>query len=282
MITAHVAPFEDHGDCLFLENGIIDLVVALSDLRLLRYGFCKKENMLRLPEDGSDGGHSLALLFEDGRVASGFENCNYEQTGSGAKLWATIGDCGYAYELEIRLNHGSSEVRLVHSVTNTGSAAWPVSLCANTHMEEGGLAVLPQSEADTGDCPNRIIAVWPNTSMADPRILWGSEYILVQQANMKPLKFGISAANGWAAYFNMGKLFLMRYPVFCREPYPDRGCSLVVDTREEFTLLSTRSPVVALGPKERRSHSESWTLYAGVACPPVEEWPVSETLRGLV
>jgi hypothetical protein len=282
MITARVAPFEDHGDCLFLENGIIDLVVALSDLRLLRYGLCNKENMLHLPEEGMEGGHSLALLLGDARVAFELENCNYEQTGSGARLWAQTKDPGFLYELEIRLHHGSSEIRLVHSITNTGTTAVTLSLCAETRMEEGGLAVLPQSHADTGDRPNRIIAVWPNTSMADPRVLWGSGYILVQQADMKPLKFGISAANGWSAYFNMDQLLLLRYPVFCREPYPDRGCSVVVDTREDFTLLCTRSPIVTLNPQERRSHSESWTLYAGVTCPPVEEWPVSETRRGLV
>lgn len=280
MITARVAPFEEFGDCCILENGIIEVVVALSDLRLLRYGFRSKENMLRLPEDNAGGGHSLALLFDGKRQPVRPENCAYEKTDVGARFWGETK--GFSYELEVRLNHGSSEVKLIHTVTNADSVPTTVSLSAETHMEEGGLSVLPQSQADTGDCPNRIVALWPHTSMSDPRILWGSEYILVQQAPMKPLKFGISATKGWTACFNMGKLFLMRYPVFCKEQYADRGCALVVATCSEHTLISTRSPIVTLKPNESRSHSESWTLYAGVTCPPVEEWPVSETLRGLV
>ncbi|MGI6193157.1 MAG: hypothetical protein ACOYI3_06325 [Christensenellales bacterium] len=282
MITVRVAPFEDYGDCLFLDNGIIDVVVALSDLRLLRYGFCNKENMLHLPENDQHGGHFLALLLDNEKVPVRLENCGYERTDLGAKLTGEAKDAGFSYELEVRLNHGSSEIKLIHSVTNKKDAPVTLSLCADTHMEEGGLSVLPQSQADTGGRPNRVIAIWPNTSMADPRILWGSEYILLQQANMKPLKFGISATKGWAACFNMGHLFLMRYPVFSREPYADRGCALVANTTADYTLLSTRSPIVTLHPSEQRSHSESWTLYAGVTCPPVEEWPVYETLRGLV
>ena len=282
MITANVAPFEAYGDCLILTNGIIDLVVSLFDLRLLRYGFCDNENMLHLSENNPAGGHSLVLRSEGHNSFADFENCSYVQTGSSTKFQADVrSNPDLKYELNVYLSHGSSEVKIVHTIINNGTAG-EFCLFAETDMEEGGLAVLPQSDSDTGGCPNRIIAVWPNTSMADPRILWGGEYILVQQANMKPLKFGISAANGWAAYFNMGKLFLMRYPVFCKEPYPDRGCSLAVDTRESFTRLSTRSPLVTIGQDERRSHSESWTLYSDVACPPVDEWPVSETLRGLV
>jgi len=280
MITARVAPFEEFGDCVILDNSIIEVVVSLSDLRLLRYGFRGKENMLHLPENGWDGGHSLALLRDGLRVPVVPENCGYEKTDMGVRFTGAVK--GFSYGMEVRLNHGSSEIKIVHSVTNIGSTPVTLSLSAETHMEEGGLSVLPQSQADTGDSPNRIVAIWPNTSMADPRILWGSEYILVQQAPMKPLKFGISATKGWTACFNMGKLFLMRYPVFAREPYADRGCALVAATCADYTLLSTRSPIVTLRPQETRSHSESWTLYAGVTCPPVEEWPVTETLRGLV
>jgi len=281
MITARVAPLVNRGDCLFLENGIVELVVSLTDLRLLRYGFAGKENMLHLPENGTGGGHFPSILFPDGKALSGLESCAYEKTGCGVRFSSAVSGTGLKYGLEIKLVHGSSEVKIIHSLQNPGPAS-TLSLCAETDMEEGGLAVLPQSDSDTGDRPNRVIAVWPNTNMADPRILWGDDYILVQQASMKPLKFGVSADHGWSAYFNTGRLFIMRYPVFKCAPYPDCGCAVVVDTREEFTRLSTRSPVVSLGPGETRSHSESWTLYADVPCPPVEEWPVYETLRGIV
>ncbi len=60
MITAHVAPSRPRGlPAFFLKTGIIDSVVALSDLRLLRWlWLCKSEICSPLPEDGSDGGHS--------------------------------------------------------------------------------------------------------------------------------------------------------------------------------------------------------------------------------
>ena len=276
MITAQVAPFEALENCLWLGNGIVELVVSLDKLRILRYGYAGRENVLQKGEQG----HSI-LLRTPAPLNPSAGNCTYEVVENGAVITAPENENGLVASMEITLSHGSSVAVITHRVVNNGQPI-RLALCASTAMEEGGLAIIPQPTHETDGGPDGIIAVWPDTNMSDPRIHWGTDHILVQQANMKPQRFGVSASEGLVAYFNMGGLFVLRFPVEAGAAYPDLGCSLVVYTTDDMTQLNAQSPFTQLETGETLTYRESFTLYEDVDCPPMDEFAAAAALRGLL
>ena len=49
-----------------------------------------------------------------------------------------------------------------------------------------------------------------------------------------------------------------------------------------FVLDELMPSCTVLRPGDELTHDESWTLYADIPCPPVDEWPVGESLRGML
>ena len=297
MITTRIAPCEGWEQCLWISNGIAEVAATLdAGIRLVFYGFPGKENMLRVleererPESGEQvGGFRLqtSTKKETGLPAGPVQ---WEIRGDGVRLSGQPEENGLQKTLTVTFTPGSSEVTLTHGLALSADA--PEDLDALTGwsvvmMEEGGLAVLPQArEEGAEDGPNRTIALWPGANLADPRILWGMDHILVQQANMRYFRMGISCEAGWAAYFNMGNLFVLRFAGQEAQEagarYADRGCCLEVATGEQNTELITLTPRMSLKKGESVTFSESWTLYGDIPCPPMDEHTVVETLAGIL
>jgi len=104
--------------------------------------------------------------------------------------------------------------RLTHRLRN--ETPWDVELAAwaLTVMAPGGVAVVPQPKGDkTALLPNRYLTVWPYTDMADARLTWGRDFILLRQdAKAKgPCKFGLNGEGGWLAYANQGAALVKHY-----------------------------------------------------------------------
>ena len=296
MVTTRIAPYEGWKQCLWITNGIVEVAATLEvGIRLVHYGFPGKENMLRVlekkerDERGEQvGGHRLQTSpGSDGELSE--EPVEWKETENGVFLTEQAGLGGLKKSLEVTLVPGSSEVILRHVLTLCQEGA---ECCENltgwsvTMMEEGGLAVLPQTRRSSVNVtPNRLVALWPGTSMADPRILWGQDHILVQQANMRPVRLGISCEEGWAAYFNMGDLFVLRFQGQDHlelAEYADKGCCLEVASGEKYTELITLTPKLSLKAGETLSFQESWTLYGDIPCPPMDEQKITEALRGIL
>ena len=285
MITVKVAPFQAYENCLWLENGLVEVVVAPDcGARLLRYGFLDRENMLHDPQESEEKfGHFLKVLRPDGQVYPMTERYQASSIASGLLLRQLPEDAlGLVHSVEFRLTYGSSELSICHTLENTGTETIPLTAFSITSMEEGGLMAIPQSTLDTGDAPNRLFAVWPGTNMSDPRILWGQEYVLVQQANMRPVRFGMATETGISAYFNMECLLVTNYTVQRGKNYPHMGCNIEIATSERRTDLILPNPSAVLRPGDKLVHEENWTLYSNMPCPPVDEWPVGEALRGML
>src|SRR5512146_1289471 len=90
-----------------------------------------------------------------------------------------------------------------HSLWEVACAPWAI-----TQFRTGGVAILPQITEDTGVLPNRPLALWPYTDLADPNVMWGRDLILAA-ANMRaPFKLGFPNPRGWLAYWLDGILFV--------------------------------------------------------------------------
>ncbi|MCL2741554.1 MAG: hypothetical protein FWE70_05520, partial [Oscillospiraceae bacterium] len=94
-------------------------------------------------------------------------------------------------EIKLTMAEGDASVTVVHTLTNEG--AWDVDLSswAISVMRPGGIEVIPQPALGVGLLPDRLVALWPYTSMGDARVTWGERYILVRQKPGADRKFKI-------------------------------------------------------------------------------------------
>ena len=99
---------------------------------------------------------------------------------------------------------------------------------------------------------------------------------------MKRFKLGLSAEQGWVSYFNMGNLFVLRFAPEKGALYPDRGCSFETYTCEDMTDLEVLAPLRPLAPGETAQYEMSFTIFADVDCPPVDEFAVWQELNTIL
>lgn len=154
---------------------------------------------------------------------------------------------------------GENSFELTHKIAN--NSMWDVELAAwaLSVMAPGGTAVVPIPEGDKNSLlPNRYLAIWPYTNMADPRVSWGEKLIMLRQDSGAKTKFkiGINAEDGWLAYLNHGVAFIKNFAHLVDAEYPDNGCSVEVFTNSDMLEVETLSPLYELAPGEEIEHVE--------------------------
>jgi hypothetical protein len=155
-------------------------------------------------------------------------------------------------------------IEVNHTITNIGR--WPIQLAcwALSVMRQNGIAIIPikPHQVDSaGLLPDRHLTLWPYTSLADKRITFLDEYILVQQ-NPKikiTIKLGTKSNPEWVAYWVQGLLFVKRFKL---EPgaYPDFGCNVEVYTNDAMLEAETLGPLKTIRPGESVQHTEWWNI----------------------
>ena len=285
-------------NCVRLTNGIVDLVITVDvGPRIIRYGFVGKGNELcevksTLGLKGGEkwriyGGHRLWHSPEDEHRTYVPDNSpvKWEQIKNGIK---TIQDTerltGIKKEMEIMLSPESSEVHILHRLTNSGPGPLELSAWSISAMATGGKEVIPVTGKDTGLLPNRFMSLWPYTRLNDPRLYLGDKFIIIQQdPGMKqPLKLGTSNDRGWAAYFNNNHLFVKYYTHDRNVRYPDFGVSYETYTNDYMLELETLSPLVLLEPDMSIEHSEKWELFNSILVPHNDEAEIDAVLRSTI
>ncbi len=285
-------------NCVQITNDIVDLVVT-TDVgpRIIRYGFigevnemCEIEETLGLTGGGEwkiYGGHRLWHAPEAKLRTYEPDNSpvRWEQIPNGIKTIQDIEPLTkIKKEMEIALSVNSSEVSILHRLTNTGP--WPIeiSVWGITAMAKGGKEVIPQTCSDTGLLPNRILSLWPYSKLNDPRVYLGDKYIILKQdPNIKtPFKIGICNENGWASYFNHNHLFIKYYIHHSNAPYPDFGVSYETYINDSMLEMETLSPLYLLKPDKSIEHSEQWSLIDNVQMPSDSEEEIEKALSGII
>lgn len=285
-------------NCIQITNDIVDLVVT-TDVgpRIIRYGFIGRENMMcevesTLGLSGGDewrvyGGHRLWHSPE--LKTRTYEPDNkpvaWEEISEGIKTMQDVEPLTKIWkEMEISLEPVSSKVKIIHRLTNQG--VWPIELSvwSISAMAAGGKEVIPQSKQDTGLLPNRLISLWPYTSLDDPRVRWGNKYIILRHdpAIKHPFKIGIPNNEGWAAYFNRDCLFIKYNKHQMDVRYPDFGASYETYANDYMLEMETLSPLTLLKPDASIEHIEEWEIFDKVPMPSDNESEIERTLADRV
>ncbi len=271
-------------ECVSLENKTIQLLFSRSvGPRILSFKFTDGENVFaELPDfvvecPGSGtfhayGGHRLwhapeeinrTFLPDDSPVAI----CPVE---NGYAVTQDVeAQTGLQKSLEIRLQGDTPRVVITHRLTNHG--VWPVTTApwAITQLKTGGVAILPQSCAETSPLPNRMLTLWPYTDLSNPNVSYGKHHILlhVDMNEGEAFKVGFPNPRGWLAYWWNGTLFVKRADFDAQSDYFDFGSSSECYCNDQFLELETLAPISKIEPGACVSHVETWELFKGIDCP---------------
>jgi hypothetical protein len=260
--------FSGH-ECVALENGAIKLLVTQSvGPRILFLSFNGSRNLLaELPDFVKECPGVGAFHFYGGHrlwEAPEALSRTYLPDDRAVEIMPRT---GMQKTIEVVLHGEAPRVTITHRLTNRG--LWPVTCApwAITQLRTGGVAILPQVSDDTGVLPNRSLALWPYTDLANPNLGWGGGLIVVQ-ANMEvPFKLGFPNPRGWLAYWLDGNLFVKRVSFDPQGTYADFGSSNEFYSNQQFLELETLAPMGTIPPGSSAVHVETWELYADIDRP---------------
>ena len=279
-----VTKFHDF-DCVTLENAAVSLLVTQSvGPRIISLRFRGGDNLFAvLPDlvverpDGKPfhfhGGHRLWYAPEHIRT---YEPDDQPVTvipadNSISVVQRSPTQAGIDKAIRVSLVNDEPRVIVQHTLVNRN--LWDVELApwAITPFRTGGVAILPQSQQQTGFLPNRSMALWQYTNPACPQVSWGSRYILVRAEMKTPFKIGFPNPRGWLAYWLDGALFVKRADFNAQAVYCDFGSSSEVYCNDQFLELETLAPMTKLAPGEAVTHVEIWELFSEIDCPTDED-----------
>jgi len=285
-------------NCVQITNGIVDLIIT-TDVgpRIIRYGFIRDKNVFyevapTLGLTGGDewrmyGGHRLWHSPED-RIRT-YEPDNFpvpwEEVAHGIHTFQAVEpNTGIRKEMEITISPDSTAVTILHRLTNKGKTRVELSAWSISAMAPGGKEIVPQTVNDTGLLPNRVMSLWPYTSLNDSRAYFGGNYIILRQDPQirQPFKFGTSNEQGWAAYFNHNQLYVKYYCHYPNALYPDFGVSYETYTNNFMLEMETLSPLTRLEPSALVEHEEKWELFDNIPMPADNEIEIERVLTGKI
>lgn len=287
--------YSKYKKALLLTNGVIELVATLDvGPRIIRFNFVGEDNILFEDEHdkinrsspdmkvyGEDstwhiyGGHRLWTSPEISPRTYYPDNLpiQFAKMKNGVRLippqqdWANL-----QLEIDIKIK-GDNEVELKHIVTNKG--AWDIQLApwAITVLADGGVEVVPMPKRQPELLPNRVIGLWPYSDMADKRVTWGTDYIMLRpDPKVKgKFKFGINNEEGYAIYFINGNMFVKQFEAVVEGNYPDGGLNYETYTKDDMIEMETLGELKTLSPGDSTTLTEVWRLIKDVPLLKTEE-----------
>ena len=263
------------GKVLWLRESGIEIGIALDyGIRVLHLSVAGMENLYyEQPADLSDGfgtpdtwklrgGHRMWMSPESWDSYHPDDTpITYRALDNGVILEQdTDPILGVKKFLQITFENGA--VRLEHRFQNmTASPITAASWGINT-LAAGGKAWMPFPPTEAGDfVPKRVISLWGQTSMADPRMHWSADSLTVQHQSIDGyFKAGFYCSEGFATFENKGQKLTIRYDVPDIHKLPDLGCNFEIFMCPEFMELETLGVTDTMQPGESVTHWETWEL----------------------
>lgn len=227
------------------------------------------------------GGHRLWFAPEDpDRVAvpdSG--GLTVEREASGLRLVGLPeAPTGLVRSIALRLDPSAAALELRHELRNVGDRRIELSVWSITQLPLGGLVMLPQMPATSGEGvrPNRTVVLWPYTSWDDGRFQPHDGLMLIRARPGPRMKVGYMSEAGWAAYLRDGVLFVRRFRPAQGRRHPDLGCNVEVYCGDRYLELELLGPLTELSPGSSAVHTERWdVLPVGKAAAPDDVWQIA-------
>jgi hypothetical protein len=267
-----------------IKNGLINLeFLAEAGPRIVRLSAFGKENLFAdirssvstpYGEFFFRGGHRLWHAPENlpRTYVPDNDGLSIEEFSDGVRLkGSTKTEIGISKVIDIHLSVDKAAVTLKHILRN--DSFWQVELApwALTMFRLGGTVILPQPVGNvdqSGLLNNRILALWPYTTINDPRLVLRDDFILIHgSANPSLFKLGYYNPHGWMAYWLDGILFRKIFDISTGAAYPDGGCNTETYCNDQFVELESLGALVKLEPGEETTLTETWELFPRLDVP---------------
>ena len=262
-----------HGRCLFLDNGILEIGVALDfGIRICHFSFLGEENVFYEQPMNSDrftttdgwrlrGGHRLWIAPEsDDIYAPDNVPVEYSLLPNGIEITQSKDERLHIVK-QIRICFDNDRVQVNHKITYLGEgllecALWPISV-----MAPGGIERIPLKKREGGFDPLHSFSLWDHSSLGDCRAKYKKDEIILTHMDIdRPYKIGIGHPNGEISYTNRGTAFLKSYDFIENAHYPDGEVSYETYLSKFMVEIESLSPLYTLRKGENAEHNEYWRL----------------------
>lgn len=262
-----------HGECIYIDNGVIEIGVPLTfGLRVTHLSFLGEDNVffaqpkemqLFTNKEGwrLRGGHRLWLAPESKECyAPDNQPIEYKIDKDKAIFIQKIDQslqCVKIFEISLKGNC----VNVTHKITNTSDKSRKVSLWSLSVMKSGGVATIPLMERQGGYDPLTVISAWDYTNLGDERLKFDkSEIKIYQKKSDRKLKIGVGHPLGPITYQNGDTIFKKYIPYYKGRKYPDGGVSFEIFVSDYMTELEGLSPLKTILPNKSATYKEKWEL----------------------
>lgn len=267
---------EKWGRVLWISNGQTEIVVALDfGIRVVHLSCFGCENLFyEQPVDRSDGfveksgwclygGHRLWLAPES--------NDSYYPDNDTVQY--TVKDDKILFEqaldpllqvrkrLQIAFNDDGS-ICVLQQIENASDAAIHGAAWGVNTLDAGGVAEISFGCQNCGSFnPQRVISLWSDTNLSDPRLQFEKDRLLARHLPMKDyLKIGLYCNPGKAVFVNKGQRFELTFGAEAFELYPDNGCNFELYMCIQFMELESLGKMTTILPGQCATHTEVWRL----------------------
>jgi hypothetical protein len=209
------------------------------------------------------GGHRIWKAPEESFYNCPEDNVSVIKDAEKITLCNRVDASGLQKEIAFYLEGNS--VRLTHRIIWHGAEPIEMAPWTITQVTLGGVAILPQSSVREGSAPTRSLAIFPYSSLTEPRLELHDDVVLVHgTAAENFFKVGSYNLFGWAAYLLENALFIKRFPVGDFRKLPDMGSNAEVYVHDAYLELETLGELVWLKPGEAVTFEETWEVIPGV------------------
>ena len=261
-----------HGECLYLDNGIIEIGIPLSfGIRIAHFSFVGEENVFfAQPKDMKEfttengwrlrGGHRLWLAPESEEdYYADNKPIEYEIRGETVRLTQAV-DPSLKVVKSMDISLADNKVKITHRILNTGKirkiALWSLSV-----MKGGGVTTIPLPERTGGFDPLVRISAWDYTDLGDERLKFGKNEIKIfQRKGERKLKIGVGHPAGAITYENGDTIFKKYIPLYSEKKYADGGVSFETYVSDYMTEIEGLSSLKTVLPNKTATYTETWEL----------------------
>ncbi len=273
MLNQRIVKHSVHGECLYVDNGVIELGIPLSfGIRITHLSFLGEENVFFVqPKELMDfalpsgwrvhGGHRFWIAPESpDNYYPDNDPIEYEVKGNTVRL-TQKNDPILALVKSVDMTLKGSVVTVTHRVQNTGVkrrfALWGI-----TSMRAGGVVTVPLKVREDGYDPNLHISAWDYTNLSDDRLHFSREEIkMYQRASDRRLKIGVGHPSAPVTYENGDTVFKKTIPFYPDKTYPDGGVSFEGFVSDYMVEVEGLSPLKTVSPMRTATYTEIWELY---------------------
>ncbi len=278
-VKCYETQYKNFGRCICLENDFLKLMATIDvGPRIIYFGTRGNENILFEDIDRNFyemnkgygtwyayGGHRLwsapevmpeTYLPDNDPVSYTFENGILTLTPP-----RTLS--GKQFSLTVEMTDGNI-VRVTNTIQNCSDAPLRFAPWSVTGFASGGTEFVPLCKNDEGFLPNRTMALWSYSDLADKRFCLTGTYATLRHEpqNEKAFKVGFNVDDGYIIYAAGNQIFRKQFDSYVKTDYPDFGCNFETYTNQHFLECELLGEEREYAPSESAVIRETWELTA--------------------